>query len=751
MKRLLLFLACFVYGFAYGYSQIQTGYVRTTGRPNNKSGERVPGVEIRVSGLHGAIISGQDGAFDINLQKDTNSYQLIRVYKEGFELNEKEVLGRKLPVSPIPQELVMVSKAEKMKIQQNVEKQIEKLYQEKYDELLQLYTAKQIEATEFQKRIVELESINEKREQLIAQMAERYSHTDYATLGETDALINAFIEQGELEKADSLINASYNIAQMEKDLSLLNSSIDDHKQKIQQEENARENLTQQLKLIYEEKHDLFSANLQFDSAAIYLVKMAYLDTTDLDFILFAGEYCQSYAHDFDNALKLIDLYIAQCEHFGEMQNVRLWIGYEEKGDFYHEVGMYDNAIKMYQKSLDCALAKMDSSNFILTSTYRKMGQSLINLGKYTEALELFEKCKEILMDAPDFYKRELIGIYIAQGVYFSELGNYQHALEMDKMALDLKLSQDEDTTNVACATIYNNLGTDYGHLKRYEEALQMFQKSLNIYLSIYGEENALIADEYGNIGDVHMRLRHDEEALEWYTKSLNLYTRIYGEIHPSVAQRYDNLCTYYANLDQYEQALIMGQKNLEINLSLYKKPHRAVIQSYSNLGVVLAHLDRMEESLQMRKKAVVLMDSVEKVNKHSIALYYERIGMDYYNIQHYEEALEMFQIGYERIANLDGEMHLNTAHFLLNIASMNLTLQRYQEVEIACKKLISIYKDLGTTEDLVNAYDLLGVSLLGQNMKKDAKKIYNKVLRLAPEYYKSKLDSPLLKAFTDIN
>ena len=107
----------------------QSGYVRTVGRPNNHAGTRLSGALIRVAGQHNVVQSGRQGAFTLLFNHATagqTAFTLTSVRLNGYELNEREMLGRKFAVSPtVPVEVVMVSEKEKRDIEERVRQQVE--------------------------------------------------------------------------------------------------------------------------------------------------------------------------------------------------------------------------------------------------------------------------------------------------------------------------------------------------------------------------------------------------------------------------------------------------------------------------------------------------------------------------------------------------------------------------------------------------------------------------------------------------
>ena len=83
------------------------------------------------------------------------------------------------------------------------------------------------------------------------------------------------------------------------------------------------------------------------------------------------------------------------------------------------------------------------------------------------------------------------------------------------------------------AKSYNNIGLVYDSQGKYEEALEMYTKSVDINSRIYGGDNHLdVAASYNNIGGVYYSQGKYEEALEYYQKDLDITVRLVGRRPP---------------------------------------------------------------------------------------------------------------------------------------------------------------------------------------------------------------------------
>jgi len=216
MKR-LFFLIIILLSFMSSFGQIpqQTGIIKSIGRPD-KPGVPIQNASIKVRGLVNSAISTDNGEFNIYIpeKKDGDEYYLVGVQKNGFELKDKDIIGRPLIYSTkVPLELLMVDVEQLMKdrarIEENAYRAADKRYKDRVDELERQVKENEITAEKYHSALVEVQNNYERYLSLISDMADRYARTDYDDLNDTEKEIMTCIENGELLKADSLIHTVF--------------------------------------------------------------------------------------------------------------------------------------------------------------------------------------------------------------------------------------------------------------------------------------------------------------------------------------------------------------------------------------------------------------------------------------------------------------------------------------------------------------------------------------------------------------
>jgi len=73
-------------------------------------------------------------------------------------------------------------------------------------------------------------------------------------------------------------------------------------------------------------------------------------------------------------------------------------------------------------------------------------------------------------------------------------------------------------------------------------------------LRVYGQKHPLVADSYHNIGIVYQEQGKGEEALDQYNKALEIKIWVYGQDHPHVANTKYGMGKVYAERNEKDMA-----------------------------------------------------------------------------------------------------------------------------------------------------------------------------------------------------
>ncbi len=599
MKKLYVFIALWLM-MGGVFAQTQQGFVKTKGRMVNGKlvpGQGLKGATVSVQGRTSVLVNSDDGAFSFPVP--TTQFRLDSVNKKGYQLVDVEFCPKTYERSSNPLYIVMETPEQQLQDKLNAERKIrrnlQKQLQAKEDEIETLREENKISMEAYQQSLQQLYAEQESNEQLIKDMARRYSELDYDQLDEFYRQVSYFIESGELVKADSMLNTRGDITTQVESIKQRGQAIKEQDEKLQQAKAVQSaDIDEAARRCYS-YFETFAAQHLNDTAAYYLELRASLDTTNVDWqddaALFIGEYLADYTKALAYHQRGLRWSIAQ---YGEQSNYTA-DEYDNIGSMYFSMDDYDTAMKCHYEAFAIKKTLFSEDHPEMVNTYSEIGTTYFTLGDYEKALEFHNKALDICRKTFGEGSLLVAESYNNIGTTYFGMGEYENALKFfrDK-ALPIYINL-YGTEYPYVALLYNNIGISYHYLQDYEKSLESNYEALSIRKSLFGENHPDVAWSYDNLGFTYCALGDYEKALEYHNKSLELYKKTIGEEHSSIAGVYDNIGWVYDRQNNYEKALEYYQKSYRLLVSSLGEDHPYAI-------LVKERLTKAEASLKEQKK-----------------------------------------------------------------------------------------------------------------------------------------------------
>jgi len=232
-----------------------------------------------------------------------------------------------------------------------------------------------------------------------------------------------------------------------------------------------------------------------------------------------------------------------------------------------------------------------------TGWYR-LGRLLIKLAKFKKAEELY---RILLEQTSDQNEKALIfhqfgAINRSQGKYNEALEYFEKSLEIYKKTLP--------ANHPDLATAYNNIGNVYNSMGEYSKTLEYYEKSLETYKKTLPANHPLLATSYNNIGLVYYNMGEYSKALQYYEKSLEIYKKTLPANHSLLATSYNNIGSVYYNMGEYSKTLEYYEKSLEIRKKTLPADHPDLAQSYNNIGLVYCSMGKYSNAIEYLERAL---------------------------------------------------------------------------------------------------------------------------------------------------
>jgi len=598
MKRIYAFLLAtailLTVGTLESTAQTQKGVVKTKGRMVNgqlQPGTKLGGAVIAVRG-RSAVLSQGNGNFSFPVSGQT--FMLDSVCKKGYQLVDAEAAPKSYTVSKDPLYVLMETPEQQMQDKLNAERKIrrtlQRQLQEREDEIEALKEQQKLSDAEYRQQLQQLYAQQESNENLISQMADRYSKMDFDEVDEFNRRISQLILDGKLTEADSLINTKGNInsradalrqhqeanAQAEQEIAKKQKQLEKSKAL------ARKELEDLAQDCYS-KYEIFKIQYQNDSAAYYVSLRAELDTTNVKWQNEAVIMYQGILSNCVAALPYGERALRHCIAQQGENSLNTATCYSNLAVIYKGLDLNDKALESCLKAFHITKNVRGEQHEDVADLYITFGLIYETMGDYSTAMGYAQKALAIIEATDQPKKRTVNRIYTILGNLYDDTGDYTHAEEYLTKAMEhAEREYDEYTEERGIA--YQNLGVSYKKQHKYDQALELYDKALRIYLKIFGEKHEAVGNIYNNIGSCFLESGKYDESKPYLQKAIDIFLRLYGETSPQLALIYVNNGSVEGYTKQYEQAVEYYLKAQDILIPLLGPDHPYMAGVYQGLG-----------------------------------------------------------------------------------------------------------------------------------------------------------------------
>lgn len=199
--------------------------------------------------------------------------------------------------------------------------------------------------------------------------------------------------------------------------------------------------------------------------------------------------------------------------------------------------------------------------------YNNMGQVLYHLGDYKGALISNKKELKLASTIYDDFHPSLMNPYVNIAASYEKLNNLDSALINEKIALDIAEHNKNSIKESNLAVLYCNHGMSLAAANKFEESIEIIQKSIDIYTSgISLEENTGLGFSYHALAKTYRLMEQYTKAIEFQKKGntiLETNTSI-GRDHLYTGIFYQNMAKIYRDKGDFREALDWIEKAIRI-------------------------------------------------------------------------------------------------------------------------------------------------------------------------------------------
>ncbi|CAF3119171.1 unnamed protein product [Rotaria sp. Silwood2] len=271
--------------------------------------------------------------------------------------------------------------------------------------------------------------------------------------------------------------------------------------------------------------------------------------------------------------------------------------------------------------------------------WQQLGDLLMRMRNFDKAEEAYHI---LLQKMSKVDEKALPHLYNQLGRIKHRKKQYMEALEFYEKALEIQ-QKSFPSKHLDLASTYTNIGLVHSSMEEYTKALDFYRKALEIQEDLLPSDHQNLVTTYNNIGLVYKNMGEYSTALEFYQKTLEIQEKSLSSNHRDFAMTYNNIASAHYNIKDYWKALLFYKKALKIYKKYFPEDHPYLATMYHNIGSVHRDMEEYSTALEYFKKELEIREKSIPSNHPTMSSIYSCMGMVHAKMEQYLKALEFYQ------------------------------------------------------------------------------------------------------------
>ena len=313
------------------------------------------------------------------------------------------------------------------------------------------------------------------------------------------------------------------------------------------------------------------------------------------------------------------------------------------------------------EELETAMDRIREETYPQSTGWHRLGLLLLKLGAGKQADQIYQMLVDQASD-----EQEKASIYHQQGRAKHFQKKYRTALQVFQRSMEI-YQKILPATHPDLATLHYHMGLVYQNMENHAKALASHEKALEIRQKSLPSDHADLACSYDELGRIHFNTRDYQKSIVAYDKLLIIRQQTLPVNHSDLMSVYDHLGEVYQAMNKCFKSISFYEKSLEIKEQLLPSNHPELAAAYKTLGNLLYNVREFGKALPFYEKVRDVLQRTVPPNYLELVISYSNIGLTYENMGDYIKASS----AYERAANI-GEKAALTEKLIVQKQQKNL-------------------------------------------------------------------------------
>ena len=310
-------------------------------------------------------------------------------------------------------------------------------------------------------------------------------------------------------------------------------------------------------------------------------------------------------------------------------------------------------------------------------------------------------------------------------------GKYQQAIPLAQKAVEIA-KRVYGPEHAGTATSLNNLGELYWAMGEYVKAEPLVQDALRIRQKILGPEHSDTALSLNDLGAVYWAMGEYGKTASLLQEALRIRQKVLGPEHRDTAKSLNNLAELYLAMGEYVKAEPLYQEALRIWQKVLGPEHPETALTLDNLAMLYQAMGEYAKAEPLLQEALRIRQKVLGPEHPETALSLNDLAVLYLAMGEYAKAEPLYQEAVRIRQKALGPEHPETAGSLNNMGSLYWAMGEYAKAEPLYQEVLRIRQKVLGPERPDTATSLNNLGSLYQDMGEytKAEPLYLEALRI---------------------
>jgi CHAT domain-containing protein/tetratricopeptide (TPR) repeat protein len=259
-------------------------------------------------------------------------------------------------------------------------------------------------------------------------------------------------------------------------------------------------------------------------------------------------------------------------------------------------------------------------------------------------------------------------------------------------AFSKKYAKDLEKNLVEKSIIVDFLGTNAFHQERYQDAVDLFNKAIEI--TKINKDTLYTAFYIYDLACLYSHIGYFPDAEPLFIKSLPVLAAVYGQSSLQYTMRFKVLAEMYIEMGNYAYAKSMNDALLYYFKTLNGEKDQQYLLALNNDARIDQGTGEYEKSVVIFKKLLEIHESIKPMDTTGYITIENNLAESYRTMGNYDDAIKMLNKALSLTANFSHPEQLSTATLYNNLGLCYKNTGDYQQAEVCFDKCIAIYKKL---------------------------------------------------------